>query len=136
MKTVFLRFRIVDRKNFDAIKRGLKKIETRAGSPRYQGIEKGYVLTIACGKERIARRVVNARRFKSVDALMRAVPFRDIMPWAPTKAAAREAWYGYPGYEERLKKFGIVAWNLGLPLRASAHRMKEKGRSKSKKRRS
>lgn len=131
MKTVLLRFRAVDKKNFDAIRRGAKKIETRAGSPRYRDVGKGDALAIVCGRERILRRVARARRFRSVDALLAAVPYRRIMPWAPTKAAAREVWYGYPGYEERLKEYGVIAWDLALPARGRTGTMKKKGKGRS-----
>ncbi|MFZ4500561.1 MAG: hypothetical protein ACOYMZ_03695 [Minisyncoccia bacterium] len=55
MKTWTLRFRAVDKKNFDEVKNGSKPIETRAATVKYQPIEVGDTLLFVCGKERLAR---------------------------------------------------------------------------------
>ena len=54
-KTLILRFRSHDRKNFLEIKRGDKWVETRAAIERYAQIKKGDKLIFVCGKERFSK---------------------------------------------------------------------------------
>lgn len=112
MKTHTVRFRTVDRKNFDEIKKHLKKVETRAGTVRYRDIKKGDALVIVCGKARITKRVVRVRHFTSIGSMFKVIPFKRIMPSAASAAAARATYYSYPGYKEKIQKVGIVALDL------------------------
>lgn len=107
-----LRFRVVDKINFDHINSKLKTIETRAGSEQYKKVAAGDTLTIICGKERVIKTVSKVHYFKTIGALLKAMPMRKIMPDMKTESDARKRWNSYPGYKERIKKFGIVAWEL------------------------
>jgi ASC-1-like (ASCH) protein len=89
MKKHVLRFRSVDRNNFNEIKNGVKTVETRAASARYQDIQKGDELIIVCGKERIAKKVKRARHFKSIGSMFKTIPLKKIMPWVKSVADAR-----------------------------------------------
>jgi ASC-1-like (ASCH) protein len=99
---------MVDRSNFDTIKTGEKKIETRAASGRFGKIEKGDTLVIVCGKERLERKVKKVRIFKSLSAL----PRKQIMPWTKNFAEMEKAYYSYPGYKYKIKKYGIIAFYI------------------------
>ncbi len=112
MKTYTLRFRATDKKDFDQLKRGLKSVETRAGTERYRKIQKGDMLVIVCGKARLEKKVKRMRHFKSIAALTRVIPYKKIMPSTNSLAEVRKAYYGYSGYKEKIKKFGIVAMEL------------------------
>jgi ASC-1-like (ASCH) protein len=112
MKKYTLRFRATDKKNFLELKDGLKSVETRAATERYRKVVKGDILVIICGKARLERKVKRARIFKSVDRMIETIPYRKINPSARSIAEVKKAYAGYSGYAEKLKKFGIVAWNI------------------------
>ena len=114
MKTYTLRFRAIDKKNFDELKKGLKSVETRAATVRYNAVQKGDVLVIVCGKARIEKKIKRVRHFASIAALTKAIPYKKINPSARSIAEVVKMYYGYPGYKEKIKKFGIVAMELGL----------------------
>jgi len=112
MKKYILRFRATDRSNFNEIRIGLKTVETRADSIRYHDIQKGDALVIVCGKKRISKKVKQVRHFTSIGSMFKAIPFKKIMPSARTPTDARNIYYGYPGYKEKIRKFGLVALEL------------------------
>jgi ASC-1-like (ASCH) protein len=112
MKKHILRFRAKDKKNFLELKDGLKCVETRAATERYRKIAKGDILVITCGNLRLEKKVKRVRIFKSVDALTKKIFYRKIMPTALSLSDVKKAYAGYPGYTEKLKKFGVVAWDL------------------------
>jgi len=112
MKTWTLRFRAVDKNNFIEIKNGLKSVETRAATPKYRAIQKGDVLLIVCGEARTRKRVRRVRVFRSIGAMTKAIPYKKIMPSVGSMAEMRKVYYGYPGYKEKLKKHGVIAFEL------------------------
>ena len=57
MKTWTLRFRAIDKKNFEELRSGIKAVETRAASVKYQPIKKGDVLIFTCGKDRFSKTI-------------------------------------------------------------------------------
>ena len=112
MKTWTLRFRAKNKRNLLDIKEGLKSLETRAATDKYRDIKRGDVLVLVCGKQRIERQVGNVRIFKTINALFRKVPFKKIMPSAQSEEEARNIYYSYPGYREKIKKHGIIAMTI------------------------
>jgi len=107
-----LRIREVDREIFKAIRDNKKTIETRAGSPRYSKIRKGDVLRFTCGKDSFERTVVSVNHYRTITALLKKYSFRDINPSITSPRELREMYYKFPGYKERISKFGILAWEL------------------------
>ena len=75
-----LRFRAVNRNIFDAIRSGKKKIETRAGSPKFFNIEVGDMLVFICGKDRFEKKVKKAKKFKDIKSLLKVYKPQDINP--------------------------------------------------------
>ena len=112
-KEVTIRFRAVNRDIFLAIKNGTKKIETRAGTKKYQNIQKGDTLVFVCGKNKFKRRIKNIEHFSSVKSLVKKYKPNTIDPNAYSERELQEIYYTYPGYKEKIKEFGIVAWKLG-----------------------
>jgi ASC-1-like (ASCH) protein len=51
MKKYILKIAETGRYIFDAIKKGKKKVETRAGTEKYQKIVAGDILVFSCGKD-------------------------------------------------------------------------------------
>jgi ASC-1-like (ASCH) protein len=107
-KSWVLRFRKIDRSNFLALKDGSKPIETRAATDKYRRIVKGDTLIIVCGKERVEKKVRRVKIFSSLKSL----PRKQIMPWTKNYAEMERAYYSYPGYKEKIKKHGIIAFWL------------------------
>lgn len=108
-KKIILRFRAVNRSFFEAIKNGKKKVETRAATVKYKDIQQGDIVKFVCGKERFSRTVRSAEVFKSINALLKIHALNDIMPDAQSKKDLEEAYYSFPGYREKITKFGIMA---------------------------
>jgi len=94
------------------MKDGTKSIETRAAKPRYMNVKKGDTLVIVCGAARIEKVVKKVAYFKSIAAITKAIPYKKINPAVSSIAELRRVYYSFPGYEEKIKEFGIVAWYL------------------------
>lgn len=107
-----LKFRTVNSDVFTAILDGSKKIETRAATPKYRDVKVGDILVLTCGRKRIEKRVVKVELFKTIGALLKIYQPEEINPKICSSKEAREMWYSFPGYKEKIKKFGLVAWNL------------------------
>ncbi len=112
MKSWTLRFRAVDKKNFDQVKGGSKPIETRAATVKYQPIEVGDELVFACDGEKFSKKIINKEHYKSIDAMIKKIPFNDIMPSVKSVDEMKKAYASYSGYEEKIKEFGIFAFYL------------------------
>jgi ASC-1-like (ASCH) protein len=111
-KTWILRFKAKDKKNFDEVKNGSKPIETRAATVRYQPIEVGDVLEFVCGKEHLRKTVTKKQHFASIDAMIKKIPYQNIMPSVQSVEEMKKAYASYSGYEEKIKEFGIFAFKL------------------------
>ncbi|MFC1656655.1 ASCH domain-containing protein [Patescibacteria group bacterium] len=112
MNEHILPIRKEDKLFFNAIKDGLKKIETRAGSPAYLKIKENDILVFACSGKKIRKKIKTIHHFKSVEQLLNKFNFKDIMPLVSSKKEAIKTWYTFPGYKERLEKYGILAFVL------------------------
>jgi ASC-1-like (ASCH) protein len=72
--------RAKDKSIFDEIKKGLKRVETRAATDKYRKILKGDTLVFVCGKERLEKKIKKVEVYKSLDAMFRKINFKKIMP--------------------------------------------------------
>lgn len=111
-KKYILRFRTVNRDIFEAIKSGKKKIETRAGSPRYFNVKAGDRLVFVCGKDRFEKKIKKVRKFKNVKALHEIYKPQDINPNTKTVEESEKMYYSFPSYREKIKKHGLIALKL------------------------
>lgn len=107
-----LRFRRADKATFENIRSGVKKVETRAASKKYQRIEIGDEITFVCGGDTFKRRAKKVSYFKDVDDLLRVYSVGEIMPSLDTAEELKESYKSYPGYKEKIKQFGLVAVEL------------------------
>lgn len=112
IKKVILRFRVIDRDNFNEIKNGLKTVETRAATIRYRNINKGDIVIIVCGKQRIIKQVKRVRHFKTIESMLKNISLKKIMPSVKSVVDAYKIYYSYPSYKEKIKEFGLVALEL------------------------
>jgi len=112
MATKILKFRTVNRDIFQAIIAGTKRAETRAATAKYREVKVGDFLSLVCGREKAQKEVVKVELFKTIGALLKKYRPEEINPNIHTAKEAREMWYGFPGYKEKIEKFGLVVWLL------------------------
>lgn len=98
--------------SFYAIRDGKKKVETRAATDKYKRINVGDKLIFTCGKEKIEKGIKKVKIFKNINQLLRSYKVKDIMPNRSKKEELEKAYYGYQGYKEKIKKYGLIALEL------------------------
>lgn len=111
-KIYTLRFRAVDRVIFDAIKDGKKKVETRAATKKYESISQGDILRFVCDNSEFRKEVVTAKKFNSIKSLLDEYKPEDVNPNTKTAEELEKMYYSFSGYREKIKKYGIVAWEI------------------------
>jgi ASC-1-like (ASCH) protein len=112
MKTHTLRFRSTDKDIFDAILSGKKKVETRAATARYKGMNKGDKIVFVCGKNKFVKEIKKAQVFKSISSLLKKYKFKQINPSVKSEKELEAMYFSFPGYKEKIKKSGLVALEL------------------------
>ena len=110
--TFTLRFRAVNRDTFLDIISGKKVVETRAATERYKNIKKGDLLILVCGKEKFKKEVKKVKIFKTVASMIKVYPPNKIMPGISSVKELQKAYYSYPHYREKIKKYGLVVLEL------------------------
>lgn len=111
-KNYFLKFALGNRSIFEFIKSGAKKVETRAASVKYKGIKIGDTVTLSCGKQKFIKKIKRATVFDSIDSLLDMYEPSDINPDLKSRDEIEEMYMSFPGYEEKIKEFGIIALEL------------------------
>ena len=112
MKNWTLRFRQVDEARFEEVRSGLKSIETRAATIKYRPIQKGDTITFVCGKDRFTKEIATVQHFASPEEMVKKLPLQKIMPLVTSVEEMKKRYYSYPGYEEKIKEHGILAFEL------------------------
>lgn len=112
MNTYTLRFREVDKKTFEQIKNREKTVETRAATEKYRNIKQGDTLLCVCGSKKLEKVVKKTTVFKSIPELLKHHDIKSIMPDISTVEEATKQYYSFPGYREKIEKFGIAAFEL------------------------
>lgn len=107
-----LRFRSIDKDIFNALKNGKKKVETRAATKKYANVRPGEILKFICGRESFEKKVSKVLVFRNIGALLRKYKPKEINPEIKTKRALEYMYYGFSGYREKIKKHGIIAFEL------------------------
>jgi len=94
---------------FESLKKGTKKVETRASTKRYQHITAGDIFEFRFGNKRLRKVVKEVRYFKSMASLLRYSKPYQIDPRITTKKELEKLYGSFPGYTEKIKNNGIVA---------------------------
>ena len=117
MKTWVLRIRAKNRIIFSQIKSGRKKVETRAPGftktgKNFSHVKKGDTLLFICGKARLRKKVKKVQRFRTVEVFFKKVNQKLVWPHLKERTLEniKKQYYIYPGYKERIKKYGLVAF--------------------------
>lgn len=111
-KTWTLRFRAIDKKNFDEVGNGSKLFETRAATVKYRPVQEGDILLFVCGKERMSKKIVKKYYFPSIDAMIKKISYKKIMPSVKSVEEMKKAYSSYSGYDQKIREFGILAFEL------------------------
>ncbi len=112
MENKVLKFRTINRDIFNAIKDGTKKIETRAATEKYCRIKVGDVVTLVCGKSKFRKKIKCVEIFKTITAMLKKHKPEEINPACKSAGELRKMYHTFPGYREKIKKYGLVAWEL------------------------
>jgi len=111
-KKHILRFRAINKDIFEAVKDGRKKAETRAATKKFKNICVGDRLVLVCGKQKFEKTVKAARHFKTIKAMLKKYNIGQINPWVSTEKELTQIYHKFPGYKEKIKKYGLIAFEL------------------------
>lgn len=111
-RKIILKFRAANLDIFDAIVSGKKKIETRAGTERYRQIKIGDTVVLKCGVKTAEKKVSKVELFSSITAILKKYKPETINPNTHNAKEARDTWNSFPGYREKIKKYGLIAMSL------------------------
>ena len=111
-KTVTLRFAKQNKETWQFIKDGKKKVETRAATVKYRSIKTGDTLVLSCDGKKFNKKIKKVTHFKTISSLLKVYKSQTINPLLKTKEEMIVRWYSFPGYEQKIKKFGIMAFEL------------------------
>ena len=75
-------------------------------------IKAGDVIVLVCGGKRFKKEVKKVELFSSIGAILKKYKSTTINPKNRTIKEARAMWYSFPGYEEKIRKYGLVAIHL------------------------
>ena len=107
-----LRFRTVNSDIFEAIKKGKKRVETRAATTKYRNIKEGDTLKFVCGNKKYEKQVVEVKIFRTITAMLRKYKAKKINPNAGSDKELRELYYSFSGYREKINKYGLIVLEL------------------------
>lgn len=97
---------------FDAIKNSDKKVETRSATTRYNKIKAGDIVVLVCGKDKFKKVVKRATIFKTIGQMLHKYKIKDVMPDLSSVKELEAAYFNYPKYREKIKKFGLITLEL------------------------
>ncbi len=111
-KSITLRFAKENKRTWQFIKSGKKTVETRAGSPKYISLAKGDILIFSCDSKKFSKKIKKVSCFKTISALIKKYDPNLINPGVTTLDGMEEMYYSYPGYREKIREFGLIAFEL------------------------
>ncbi len=111
-KSYTLRFAAANVDTWNYIKTGKKKVETRAATVKYLPIKAGDTLVMSCKGKKFKKVVKKVTHFKTLIALYKTYKPSVINPSVKTAQELNAKYDSFPGYKEKLKKFGILAFLL------------------------
>jgi ASC-1-like (ASCH) protein len=112
MKTHTILFAEEDRENFERIRNGEKKVETRAAAPKYQHIQEGDSLRFVCGGGEYVARIKKLKHWNSVEDMLKEYTVHDIIPDVASSEEKKERYNTYPDYMENIPKYGLLGFVL------------------------
>ena len=111
-KTYTLRFAKTNLETWNFIKNGKKKVETRAATLKYLPINRGDTLVLSCSGKKIQKKIKKVTHFKTLTSLFKKYSPNTIHPGIGNEKNMIAQYHSFPGYEEKIKEFGILAFEL------------------------
>lgn len=105
---------ICDEPWFSLIRQGVKPVEGRKNSPKYQKIQPRDLINFLHAKESFLARVLEVRRYPSLEAYLEDVTFQKALPNVSSLAAAVAIYHRWHTPEEIQK--GMVFWGYSSRL--------------------
>ena len=112
MKRYTVRVRQQDKNIFLQVKNGQKTVETRAATAKYKNIKKGDILIFTCGNDKIEKEILKASIFKTISQMLKRYKVGQIMPSVSSQKEMEDIYYSFPGYRDKIKKYGIIALEI------------------------
>lgn len=106
---IILNFRQCDKKIFDAVLDGRKKVETRTASAKFQDLKTNNTVVLKCGQEKVAKKIKTIKYVSGIDELLEHYKVADINPFIKNKKELEEMYFSFPNYREKIEKYGLVA---------------------------
>ena len=103
-----LRFREAHRDIFEAIRKGKKKVETRAATSRYFDIKAGDGIKLICGKDHLTKRIKKVEIFKTILEMLKKYKVKEINPSVKSAKELEKMYHSFPSYKEKIKKYGLI----------------------------
>jgi ASC-1-like (ASCH) protein len=113
MKQHILRLRSKDSSIYNDIVTGRKTVETRAATSKNRKIVRGDTIKFVIGKDSVVHRVQSVQHFDSVDEMLKVISLSHILPDAHSLEDALRVYDSFPGYKDKIKQYGILAFELG-----------------------
>lgn len=91
---------------------GVKVIETRAATPKYQPSAIGDEVKFVCGDDSFTRIISKKYQWKSVDEMVKEVPFKKVMPNVTSVEEMKGVYSSYPDYDQKIKEYGLLGFEF------------------------
>ncbi len=111
-KKYTLRFAKPNKQIWQFIKEGKKTVETRAATVKYLPIRAKDILVLSCDGKKFEKEIKKVTHFKTVKAMLKKYHPQAINPLLSTYEETLKTYQSFPGYEEKIKQFGILAFEL------------------------
>ena len=111
-KKITLRFAKQNKQTWLFIKEGKKTIETRAATSKYKDVQPGDTVVLSCEGSKFEKVISNVAYVKSIEVLAKQFDLNKINPGITDIKETKRIYFSYPGYEEKIKEFGLVALEL------------------------
>lgn len=111
-KSYTLPFAVKDIDIWNLIRSGKKCVETRAAGPKYEHIKAGDTLIFSCGGKKFKKKIKKAKTFRTLGAMFKVYDPETIHPGIGGQKALRAKYKSFSGYEERIKQYGMIAFEL------------------------
>ncbi len=105
-------FNKINKDIFEALRDGIKKVETRAATPKYQNLKEKDIVIFSCDGESFEKEIKKVTHFESIDTLLKKYKPQDINPKLSSSEEIVKMYNSFPGYADKIKESGIIAIEL------------------------
>ena len=75
-------------------------------------MKEGDVIILSCAWDKFEKKIKKVRHFSGVEEILKVYKPEEINPNNRTLEEATKVYYSFPGYKEKIEKFGIMAFEL------------------------